>query len=465
MDRKWFKGKKVTVMGIGLNGGGVGTIKFLALCGAKIIATDLKSREQLETSLDELKSLKDVEFVLGQHRREDFTNVDMIIKGPSVPWDEKHIVAALENKIPVEMDSNLFFKLCKNPIIGISGTKGKTTTASLIAAMLKKEGRHVVTVGVGQVSVLDKLNELKDDSYVVFELSSWRLSALGREGVSPHIAVLTNIMRDHLNYYKTMERYIKDKEYIFANQKANDWLIINDEDKHLREIAASAKSRLIRCANEELRNGEAIFISEGELCINDGDDIHSIIKISDIALQGEHGRMDCMLAAGASFAAGVSLGNINKALKTFPGVPHRMEFVRELDGVKYYNDTAASIPDAAVLSLRSFDCPVVLIAGGADKDLEFEFFAEEISARIKGIILLAGTATEKILVQFKKLKGEEYIQEITIANSMEEAVQAAKKVAKNGDAVLLSPGAASFGIFENEFDRGDQFRNIVKELK
>lgn len=465
IDRKWFKGKKITVMGIGLNGGGVGTIKFLSLCGAKIIATDLKSREQLQTSLDQLKGTKDLEFVLGQHRMEDFTRADMIIKGPSVPWDEKHIVAALENKIPVEMDSSLFFKLCKNMIIGISGTKGKTTTASLIAAMLEKAEKKVAMVGIGQVSVLDRLNEIEDETMVVFELSSWRLSALGRVGISPHIAVLTNIMRDHLNYYKTMERYAKDKEYIFANQKANDWLIINNEDERLREMATKAKARLIRCAQEELRNGEAVFISEGELKINDGNDINSVLKIADISLPGEHNRIDCMLATGAAFAAGVPLADIAKVLKSFPGVLHRMEFVRELNEVKYYNDTAATIPDAAIMSLRSFDCPVVLIAGGADKELEFEFLVNEIAAKVEKVVLLAGTATEKILAQLKKIKGEKFSQGIKIANSMEEAVQLARVIAEKGDAVLLSPGAASFGMFENEFDRGDQFREIVKNLK
>lgn len=465
MDKKWFKGKKITVMGIGLNGGGVGTIKFLSSCGAKIIATDLKNREQLQMSLDQLKGIKDLEFVLGQHRMEDFTSVDMVVKGPSVPWDEKHIVAALEKKIPVEMDSSLFFKLCKNKVIGVSGTKGKTTTASLIAAMLKQAEKNVLSVGIGQVSVLDRLNEVEDETVIVFELSSWRLSALGRAGLSPHIAVLTNIMRDHLNYYKTMERYAKDKEYIFANQKASDWLIINNEDERLRKMASIAKSRLVRCAKEELRNGEAVFMSEGELKINDGNDINSIVKIADISLQGEHNKTDCMLAAGAAFAAGVSLVDIAKVLKSFSGVPHRLEFVREFNGVKYYNDTAATIPDAAVLSLRSFDCPVVLIAGGTDKDLEFEFLAKEIVARTKGIVLLVGTATEKLLAQLKKIKGEEYVKEIAIANSMEEAVQVARRASQDGDAILLSPGAASFGIFENEFDRGDKFKKIVKDLK
>ncbi|MFZ5982289.1 MAG: Mur ligase family protein, partial [Patescibacteria group bacterium] len=200
-----LKGKKITVMGLGLHGGGIGTIKFLSGVGAKVTVTDIKAKEELAQSLEKIKGLKNVETVFGQHRREDFIKADMVIKNPGVPWNNQHIKLALENDVPVEIDASLFFKLCQNPIIGITGTKGKTTTASLIFEILKTAGKNPLQVGVGQVSVLDKLELLKKDTWVVFELSSWRLSGLGRAKLSPQIAVWTNFYPDHLNYYKDLE--------------------------------------------------------------------------------------------------------------------------------------------------------------------------------------------------------------------------------------------------------------------
>ncbi|MFA6790757.1 MAG: Mur ligase family protein, partial [Parcubacteria group bacterium] len=228
MDVNYFKGKKITVFGLGLLGGGLGVVRFLVKHGAKkIIVTDIKSREELRSSVNKLKGIKNIEFVLGYHRADDFSKVDMVIKNPQIPWENKYIKLALEKNIPVEMDSSLFFKLCKNKIIGITGTKGKTTTASMIFDILKNSGEKPVMVGVGQTSVLDKLEEIKKESVVVFELSSWRLSALGRARVSPAISVFVNIFPDHLNYYENMEKYLEDKKNIFLYQKSVDWIILN----------------------------------------------------------------------------------------------------------------------------------------------------------------------------------------------------------------------------------------------
>ena len=195
-----LKGKKVTVMGLGLHGGGVGTIKFLAEVGAKVTVTDIQSKEKLQSSLEKIKGYKNIQCAFNQHRIEDFTNTEMIIKSPPIPWSNKHIKAALEKDIPVEVDSSLFFKLCPCPIIGITGTKGKSTTSSLIWEILEKSGKSPIKVGISQISVLDKLLKIKKNNIAVFELSSWRLSALGRYGLSPQIAVFLNIFPDHLNY-------------------------------------------------------------------------------------------------------------------------------------------------------------------------------------------------------------------------------------------------------------------------
>ncbi|MDD5397251.1 MAG: UDP-N-acetylmuramoyl-L-alanine--D-glutamate ligase [Candidatus Moranbacteria bacterium] len=465
MELSYFKNKKITVMGIGLHGGGVGTVKFLAAQGAKVIATDLRTKEQLKASLEKLKGVKNVQYVLGHHRMEDFSKVDMVIKNPAAQWSDKHIKFAIENKVPVEMDSSLFFKLCKNKIIGVTGTKGKTTTATLIYEILKIAGKNPIKIGIGQVSVLDKLLLLKKDSVVVFELSSWRLSALGRAKLSPHIAVFKNIMPDHLNYYGTMEKYFQDKKYIFDNQKPKDWLVVNYDDQMLKEASKQASSQLIKFSYEPLKKSRSVFIEDDAIYLNNGIDVRKLSSLKDILIPGRHNLSNVMAAIGAVYAYGLSATEIKKALPQLKGVPHRLEFVRELGGVKYYNDTAATIPDAAISALNAFEKPIVLIAGGTDKNLDFTLFAKEILEKTKKIVLLKGNATDKLLIKLKKIADEEFLKNIETVGSMEEAITIARKKAEKGDIVVLSPGAASFGLFANEFDRGDKFRDAVKKLK
>lgn len=457
-----LKNKKITVMGLGLHGGGIGTVRFLHEAGARIIVTDLKSKEELAPSLEKLKGLKNIEYVLGQHRREDFTRVDMVIKTPPAPWTSVHIKLALERKIPVEIDSSLFFKLCHNPIIGVTGTKGKTTTSSLIYEILKVAGKNPVKVGIGQTSVLDKLKNLKKDSVVVFELSSWRLSALGRYKLSPQIAVITNIFPDHLNYYKTMADYIKDKKYICTSQKAQEFCVLNWDDDVLNKIETEIKSQIIKISRTKIANGKSVYIADNAIYLNNGIDEKKVINISDINLRGEHNLGNILAAVGAAYAIGAKLADIRKAIEEFRGIPHRLEFVRDCQGVKYYNDTAATTPESAISGINSFTEPIVLICGGADKNLNMAEFAKVILEKTKSAVFFKGEATNKIIIEIKKLKPE---AEFLIVDSMDKAVDAAEGLAEKGDVVLLSTGSASFGLFTNEFDRGNKFREAVAKVK
>jgi len=443
MKKTDFKDKKITVMGIGLHGGGIAAVRFFASAGARVIATDLKTEKDLAASLEKLKGLKNVKFVLGQHRIEDFERVDMVVMSPAAKWTSKHIEAALAKKVPIEMDSSIFFKLCKLPIIGVTGTKGKTTTATLVAEILKTDGKKVFTAGIGQKPVLDVLAEIEKakNGVVVFELSSWRLSALGRSGLSPHIAVITNIYPDHLNYYGSMEKYIADKKYIFSNQKPDDCLILNYDNDASRGLARDAKSKVIFFGGEE----------------------KDICDLNDIRLRGKHNVGNVRAAAAAALAFGAAPEHICEAVKNFKGVPHRLELVRELDKVKYVNDTAATMPDAAIAGVNSFSENIILIAGGADKNLDFKDFAKAVSEKVKKLILLKGEATEKIKAELKKIGAEKLID--SEFDSMEKAVLRAKSLAGPGDVVLLSPGAASFGLFLNEFNRGEKFREAVEKLQ
>ncbi len=468
MDVKWFKGKRITVFGVGLLGGGIGTIRFLVENGARVIATDIKSKKELAPALEQLKDLKNVEYVLGQHRREDFTKVDMIVKTPPVPWTNKHIKLALEKKIPVEVDSSLFFKLCKNPIIGITGTKGKTTTSHLIYHILKKAGKNPVQVGIGQTPVLNRLNLLKKNSVVVFELSSWRLSALANAKISPHIAVFTNLFPDHMNYYKTMETYLNDKKNILIHQKPKDWFVCNCDDKVIGHLCNEALGNVMAVSMNEKTEGRSVFCRDGKIYLNDGIDAKELINVKDLSLRGTHNITNIMLAVGACFNYGVNTKNIKLGIKSFRPISHRLEFIIKKDGIKYYNDTTATNPQSALASINAFDEPIILIAGGSDKKLPYKEFAEAISEKVKGVVFIKGGATDKIIMHIKKYLTEKGCcdckKHFEVVDSMDKAVELASRSADEGDVVLLSPGAASFGVFSNEFDRGNKFKYAVKNL-
>jgi UDP-N-acetylmuramoylalanine--D-glutamate ligase len=462
-----FKGKKITVMGLGILGGGIGTVKFLTLAGAKVLVTDIKSKEELAPSIAALKDFKGIEYVLGQHRVEDFTKTDMIIKTPFASWENKYVKMALDKKIPVEMDSSLFFKLCKNEIIGVTGSKGKTTAATLIFEILKKAGKNPIAVGIGNVSVLDKLKELKKDNVVVFELSSWRLSALGRNQLSPKVAVLTNIYPDHLNYYKNMGEYVSDKKEIFRYQTPRDFCIINWDDEILNKLGPEINSQVIKFSEHKIERGKSVCVENGSIYLNDGIDEKKVLDISQVSLKGKHNLVNILSAIGAAYALGVELEKIREAILEFKKAPaHRLEFVRELRGIKYYNDTAATTPESAISGINSFEEPVILICGGSDKKLDMSLLARAICQKVKGVIFFKGEATDKIIVEIKKIIGQEASEKkFSIVESMEKTIELANKSAESGDVILLSPGAASFGIFSNELDRGNKFKEAVMKLE
>jgi UDP-N-acetylmuramoylalanine--D-glutamate ligase len=462
----FFKDKRITVFGLGLNDGGVGVVTYLAKHGAReIIVTDIKSREELAPSLEKLASYKNITYVLGQHRPEDFTRVDMVIKNPIFPWTNEYIKLALKHQVPVEMDSSLFFSLCKAPIIGVTGSKGKTTTASLIAHILEYAGKKVIRVGISQIGVLGKLDQITEKHVVVFELSSWRLSALAQIKRSPHIAVVTNIYPDHLNYYKTMSAYMSDKKNIFRFQKANDIVITDFDNVLARDMVQDAPGSVLFTSVSQVIDGDGAWHADETLFVSEQGRESVLLPSSEVPLQGAHNISNVLLASLAALSAGLSLKDVRSGIKSFSGVPHRLEKIATKNGVTYYNDTTATIPDAALMALRSFSEPVILIAGGSDKRLDFSLFAKEILSRSKGLILFRGEGTEKIIQALRKLLPEtERERSFEVVESMEKAVEIASRSASSGDVVLLSPGAASFGIFKNEFDRGEQFRKAVENL-
>ncbi len=452
-------------MGIGLQGGALGVIRWLSKQGARVVATDKKSKEELAPTLEKIKDLKNVSVVVGQHRMEDFESADLVIKNPVVPWTDKYIQAAIKKGVPVEIDSSLFFEMCPTPnIIGVTGTKGKTTTASLIFEILKKAGKKPIKAGIGQGTVIGKIDKIKKKNWVIFELSSWRLSALRRKKISPRYAVVTNIFQDHLNYYSSMEKYIRDKKAIFLHQKSKGVVALNHDNDVVREFAAETKASVIYFSKKVIDENNCVFIEEGKIKYNRDGQVGTIFVVEDIKIRGQHNVSNVLAACAICVAVGIPAKVIKEAVADFKGVPHRLEFVKKIDEVSYYNDTTASTPEAAIAGINSFSRPIKLIAGGSNKKLDLTPFAEKIAQddKVRKVYLLEGTATERLKKQIVEAGGEEKI--VDIFESIEEAVGVAKEAAKESEVVLLSPGCASFGMFVNEFERGDRFRNAVLSI-
>lgn len=465
-------------MGIGLHGGGVGVIKFLTEQGAKILATDLRKKEELNDSLNELKGLAGIEYVLGEHRLKDFTDADMIIKNPGVANDSKYLAAAQEKNIPIESDIGIFLDFCPAPIIAVTGTKGKSTTASLLAHVLASHYPQVILAGNIRQSVLAKLPEITKDTIVILELSSWQLADAKNHKKSPYVAVITNIKQDHLNRYASFQDYIEDKKLIYKFQKEKDYLFLNYDDEILRQLAKDATSRIyfysaqgtkllhaeLPALNQKARLGA--YVKNKNIYYGASQEL--IASIRDIRLIGQHNLNNALAAVSVADLYNVPPDKIKAALRDFRGLEGRLQFIDKIKGIKYLNDTTATAPDAAIAAIETVvkEYPrkdkrrhIILIAGGADKNLNFAELGKTISDHAKAIILLPGTATAKLIKEIDpKIKMKD-------AESMAQAVSLASGLAETEDSILLAPGCASFGLFQHEFDRGRQFNEEVLKLR
>jgi len=441
--QEYFKGKKITLLGLGLLGRGVGDAKFLAEAGALVTVTDLKSVEELKESVANLSHFPNIKFHLGGHKMEDFQSCDMVIKAAGVPLNSPFILEARKNKIPVKMSTALFAELCppETVIIGITGTRGKSTVTAMIFEILNKAGKNVFLGGnVKGVSTLAHLSETKKEEVAVLELDSWQLQGFGEIKKSPRIAVFTTFMSDHLNYYGgDMDIYLDDKANIFKYQTKEDLLIVGDQavDILRKKYGKSINSKIITASLSDLPND------------------------LNLKILGEHNRYNAACAMAVSKVLGIEEKIVKEALENFKGVPGRLELVREVHGVKIYNDTTATTPIATIVALKALGINrnIVLIMGGADKAIDMSELITEIPKHCKALILLPGTGTEKIKLKIESLKFK-----VIEALNLKEGVEESMRNAEEGNVVLFSPAFASFGMFKNEFDRGDQFNTIVRNL-
>jgi len=451
--------KTVLIMGLGLHGGGAGAANYFSTRGDRVIVTDLKPAEELEEVMSRLRHRDRIRFVLGRHEFSDFEGADLIIKNPGVPPDSPYIARALERGARVETDIGIFLDQTASRsrvIIGVTGTKGKSTTASLIHAILCMQG-HTLIGGNITVSVLDLLDQVREDTTVVLELSSFQLGDMREKGYSPQVAVFTNFLDDHLNYYSDREKYFEDKRIIYCYQKRGDLLVLNRENQVYSMVSANEGVRSVSFGMGTNFQGDGAYLDGNRIMFRKSGQSMRIMSTESIQIPGKHNLYNVLAAVSTVLAMGVDTRMVKEGITNFKGLPHRLEHVATRGGVKFINDSAATTPDAAVQGVSSLGGPVTLIAGGADKGLGLGSFVDTMNGKVEHLVLLEGSGTQRLLQQDLKVP-------YTLFDNLEDAVRHAFKISAPGSAVLLSPGFASFGMFKNEFDRGDRFRDLVLRI-
>ncbi|MBE6054311.1 MAG: UDP-N-acetylmuramoyl-L-alanine--D-glutamate ligase [Clostridium sartagoforme] len=451
--KKYIKGKKVAVVGIGVSN--IPLIRFLVNLGAYVTAFDKKSREELGEIADEFDSLS-VALELGDGYLDRLTGFEVVFKTPSMRIDCEALVRAKEEGAYITSEMEEFVRYCRGKIFGITGSDGKTTTTTIVSRFLIEAGYKTWVGGNIGTPLFSNIEEISAEDKVVLELSSFQLMTMD---TPIDVAIVTNLAPNHLDMHKDMEEYIDAKKNIFLHQDQSGILILNRENEITYSFVSEAKGEVREFSSKRRLDKGAYFIDN--MLYLDGEEVCSK---DDVLIKGIH-NIENYLAAFLATKEEVSINIMKKVVKTFGGVEHRCELVRELDGVKYYNDSIASSPTRTLAGLFAFDRKVILIAGGYDKHIPFEPLAEEGYPYIKELILL-GATKDLIKDAFNKLKDEKGIEvPIITVNTLEEAVNKAREVAEEGDIVTLSPACASFDMYPNFAVRGNRYKEIVESLK
>lgn len=451
-----LRGKRVLVMGLGLHGSGIASARYAALQGAQVRVTDLRAASVLAPSIATLQGLP-IEYVLGQHREEDFLWAEVVLHVPGVKRTSPYLQLAREHGAHIEQEIALFFHACPGHLIGITGTRGKTTTSTLLYAIIRASGQHAVLGGnVSGVETLSLLPEITPQTQVVLELSSWQLEALEPHHVSPAVAVMTNIYPDHLDTYAGMQEYAAAKATIFRHQRAGDLAVFNYDNEWTRRMGQTAPAAQTWFAS----------LARGGSFKRGSDEVVPLLSCQT-PLHGAHNLENILLATTVARLLGVPDEIIASSVRTFRGVAHRLQEVALIKGVRYINDTTSTTPVAGVAALSSFAGPIVLVAGGNTKHLPLEHWPALIVERCRDLILLEGSGTDELLPAIDEQAhscGRESPLRGVFA-SFPHALQAAVALTRPGDTLLFSPGFTSFGMFLNEFDRGEQFIVYVQHLQ
>lgn len=448
--KSFIKDKKVAVVGIGVSNRPL--IKKLIKLGAKVIACDKKSDlGEFEYELQRLG----VKLSLGQNYLESVEECDVVFRTPSLRPDNEFLQRAEKKGAYITSEIQEFLKYCRAKVFGVTGSDGKTTTTTLIAEILKEDGKNVYVGGNIGTPLFDRLDEIKEDDYVVVELSSFQLMDCR---YSPLVSVITNLSPNHLDVHKDMDEYINSKKNIFLHQNKDGIVVLNRDNYITYSLRKEAKGSVRMFSI----NDEGVFSHlKGEDLIVDG---NRICSIDEVKLPGMH-NIENLLTAFAAVYGYASIESMRKVVLNFTGVEHRIEFVREVKGVKFYNDSIASSPTRTIAGLKSFKQKVILIAGGYDKKIPFDELASEGVERIK-VLVLMGNTKKKIREAFEREMRKKNINlPIIEADSFEDAIYGAYNMAETGDIITLSPACASFDMFKNFEERGNRFKDIVMNIK
>lgn len=445
---EFFVGKKITVMGLGILGRGIADALFLLESGAELIITDLKTEEELQSSIAKLSKYENqIEWVLGKHRKKDFKNRDMVLHASSVPLKNEYLQTAKDNKVPVHMSAGLLVSLLRKAgpattVIGITGSKGKSTTTEMIRTLLDHSDQPYHLGGnIRGVATLPLIKKIKENDIVLLELDSWQLQGFGYARISPDIAVFTNFFPDHMDYYKgSMKAYFKDKANIFRYQKEPACYVSSQAKQVIKEYGRSTDLEKTRCITTS--------------------------RLPDYQYQvlGDHMLANLALAHQVGIKLELSDAQLKKGLTAFKPVEGRMQYLKQVDGVHFYNDNNSTTPESTILSLQCIrkkhpDQTIIWLAGGARKDTDYSLLGSRATRAIDHALFFRGEGTNDMVEYFPK-KFSDYVR----VDSMDAAFSYIARTAQKTDVVVLSPAASSFGMFTNEYDRNDQFLKAVKKF-
>jgi UDP-N-acetylmuramoylalanine--D-glutamate ligase len=448
-----FKNKQIVVLGSGISG--ISVAKVLKDQGANVTLSDNKPLAELKKDPSELLQ-QGIKLALGNQDEALLQKVDYVILSPGVSIYSPFVQQALTQGITVISEVEVAYQLCLAPIVAITGTNGKTTTTTLVGEMIKRHNPEVVVGGnIGQ-ALSHEVKEISAKGVVVAEISSFQME--GARDFKPHIAAILNITPDHIDRHKTLANYIAMKEKVFAKQTADDYLILNYDDSCVRALADKAKSQVLFFSRQkELKQG--VYVKKDQIWISWKNQELPVCPLSVMKIPGAHNVENALAAAAVAFLTDVPISEIAKELETFPGVEHRIEPVATIKGVPYYNDSKATNPEASIKALEAFASPIILIAGGRDKNTDLTEFMVLIKAKVDQLILL-GEAKDR----FKEAALLHHIANIHEVETFSDAVKLAYKIARPPHIVLLSPACASYDMFKSYEERGTVFKELVHLL-
>lgn len=448
-----LKGKNVLILGLARSG--IAAAIELINLGAKVTASDMKSKGELK-DIAALES-KGAQLVFGEHPLSLLNECDLIVLSPGVPSDINILDEARKRDIPIISELELGFWFAKAPIIAVTGTNGKTTTTTLIGEIFKNEGKNITLAGNIGIPLVREVEKAEAKDFLIVEVSSFQLENIMH--FKPKISVILNISEDHLNRHKTFENYIETKARIFENQTKEDYAVLNYDDPIVRSFIKRIKAKtMFFSQKEELSRG--IYVKNGVIVIRENGKIYPLLKAEELGIKGSHNLENALAAACVAWICRINLNNVAETLKDFHGVEHRLEFVAEIGQVKFINDSKATNPHSAQKAIEALNEPIVLIAGGYDKKSDYTDFIRAFSGKVKKLILIGDTAD--VIEDAAKKQGFYDIQK---TDSLQQAVKLAYSAATPGDVVLLSPACASWDMFESFEERGRIFKEAVYSLK